>query len=152
MWVPAADLTSLVLELCHRAVLKKQRYLRMTAIAPGRATFQQRHFAASVATLIHPPQQSQIGPHISAMRALRQSGGRKNRRMLPDFCMCRTCSAAIWIRLLRCRHRDRMAQMNPGGRKLARSKPTECRYWSHWQSETSVFRPGTFFTCCALTR
>ena len=95
MWVPAADLTSLVLELCHRAVLKKQRYLRMTAIAPGRATFQQRHFAASVATLIHPPQQSQIGPHISAMRALRQSGGRKNRRMLPDFCMWRTCSAAI---------------------------------------------------------
>lgn len=33
-----------------------------------------------------------------------------------------------------------MAQMNPGGRKLARSRPTECRYWSHWQSETSVFR------------
>ncbi len=45
-----------------------------------------------------------------------------------------------------------MAQISPGGRKLARSKPTECKYCSHWQSETSVFRPGTFFTCCALTR
>jgi hypothetical protein len=49
-------------------------------------------------------------------------------------------------------HNDRIAQIAPGGRKLARNNPTECKYWSHWQSESSVFRPGTFFTCCVLTR
>jgi hypothetical protein len=26
------------------------------------------------------------------------------------------------------------------------------RYWSHWQSWTSVFRPGTFLTWRAFTR
>ena|ERR1700676_1664769 len=44
------------------------------------------------------------------------------------FCMCSTCSAAIWIRLLRCLQRERIAQMKPGGRKLARNRPTEWRY------------------------
>jgi len=32
------------------------------------------------------------------------------------------------------------------GRKLPRSNPTLCNSWSHWQSTTSVLRPGTFFT------
>ena len=34
----------------------------MTTIAPGRASFQQRHFAASVATLIHPRSNPRLGP------------------------------------------------------------------------------------------
>src|ERR1022692_2643363 len=33
-----------------------------------------------------------------------------------------------------------------------RSKPTECRNCNHWQSSTSVFFPGTFLKCRALTR
>jgi len=37
------------------------------------------------------------------------------------------------------------AQIASGGRKLARSNPTECRYWIHWQSDTSLLRPGTLF-------
>ena len=38
------------------------------------------------------------------------------------------------------------------GRKLPRSNPTLCNSWIHWQSTISVLRPGTFFTCRALTR
>src|SRR4051812_9934914 len=34
-------------------------------------------------------------------------------------------------------------------RGLKAARP--CRYCSHWQSATSVFRPGTFFTCRAFT-
>src|SRR5271157_5138249 len=49
---------------------------------------------------------------------------------LSAFCMCRMCSAAISSRLPRCRHRVRIAQIASGGRKLARSNPTECRYWT----------------------
>jgi hypothetical protein len=40
----------------------------------------------------------------------------------------------------------------PRGWKEASSKPTECRYCSHWQSNTSLFLPGTFLTCRTLTR
>jgi hypothetical protein len=54
--------------------------------------------------------------------------------------------------LSRCRHSERIAQIVPGGRKLVRNKPSECRYWIHWQSETSVFLPGTFLTYCAFTK
>ena len=25
------------------------------------------------------------------------------------------------------------------------SNPTKCRYWIHWQSDTSLLRPGTLF-------
>jgi hypothetical protein len=37
------------------------------------------------------------------------------------------CSAAIWTRLPRCRQRARTTQIMAGGRKLARSKPRECK-------------------------
>src|ERR1700754_2107952 len=49
-----------------------------------------------------------------------------------------------------CSHLDQTSAMSPqradranetGGRKLDRSRPTECRYCNHWQSDTSVFRP-----------
>jgi len=32
------------------------------------------------------------------------------------------------------------------GRKAAKSSPTVCSCWIHWQSTTSVLRPGTFFS------
>jgi hypothetical protein len=37
-----------------------------------------------------------------------------------------------------------------GATKLARKSPNSNSWHSHWQSPTSVFRPGTFFTCAAL--
>ena len=41
--------------------------------------------------------------------------------------------------------------MASAGRKLPRSKPRICRSRTHSQSETSLFRPGRFFTCRAFT-
>lgn len=43
-----------------------------------------------------------------------------------------------------CRNRERTAHSSGAGRKDALNSPTECRYCSHWQSETSVRRPGIF--------
>lgn len=42
------------------------------------------------------------------------------------------------------------AQNCCAGRNEACNNPTECRSCSHWQSDTSVFRPDTFFTWRAL--
>ena len=62
------------------------------------------------------------------------------------FCMRWTCVAALCTRVSRWRRYARRAAMAAVGRKLPRSKPTLCSSWSHWQSSTSVFRPGTFLT------
>ena len=45
-----------------------------------------------------------------------------------------------------------MAVISAVGRKLPRSKPKVWSRWIHWQSDTSLLRPGTFLTCRALTR
>src|SRR5436190_2637184 len=45
-----------------------------------------------------------------------------------------------------------MAHTSCAGRYEAFKSPTEWRNCSHWQSQTSVRLPGTFFTCRALTR
>src|SRR5579863_107170 len=63
-----------------------------------------------------------------------------------------TWVAAICTRLSRCRNSDRTAQTSCSGRYDARKSPTECKNCNHWQSDTSVRRPGTFFTWRALTR
>lgn len=60
--------------------------------------------------------------------------------------MCWMCTLPICTKLSRCRQIERTAQMVCEGRWEARRRPTECRYWSHWQSATSVLQPGTFFT------
>src|SRR5271157_3687133 len=60
--------------------------------------------------------------------------------------MCCTCSAAISTRPSRWRSSERRRQMASWGRKEARSSPTECKYCNHWQSATSLLRPGTCLT------
>jgi hypothetical protein len=62
------------------------------------------------------------------------------------FCMRWTCVAALCTRVSRWRRYARRVAMAAVGRKLPRSNPTLCNSWSHWQSMTSVLRPGTFFT------
>src|SRR6266481_3153476 len=42
--------------------------------------------------------------------------------------------------------------MASSGRKEALNNPKLWSRWSHWQSLTSVLRPGTWRTCRALTR
>ena len=37
-----------------------------------------------------------------------------------------------------------MAVISAVGRKLPRSKPKVWSRWIHWQSDTSLLRPGTF--------
>jgi hypothetical protein len=59
---------------------------------------------------------------------------------------------AVCTRLSRCRIRERSAQNWCDGRNEACNKLTECSYCSHWESDTSAFRPGIFFTWRALTR
>src|SRR2546423_13799245 len=51
------------------------------------------------------------------------------------------CASALAIctKLSRWRSKDRNAHTSCAGRNEACSKPTECRYCSHWQSHTSVF-------------
>ena len=66
--------------------------------------------------------------------------------------MCSTRSAAIWMRLRDVTTTNGLRRSPPGGRKLPRRSPTERSYWIYWQSETSVFLPSTFLTCCALPK
>src|ERR1700690_1511449 len=58
---------------------------------------------------------------------------------------------AVLNRVSRCRIRERSAQNWCDGRNEACNKLTECSYCSHWESDTSAFRPGIFFTWRALT-
>src|SRR5271157_5711058 len=60
--------------------------------------------------------------------------------------MCCTCSAAISTKPSRWRSSERRRQMASSGRKEVRSNPTECKYCNHWQSATSLLRPGTCLT------
>ena len=68
------------------------------------------------------------------------------------FWMRLTAADRSWINCVRCRVRSRSSRIGCGGTKLAWSKPC-CNNWAiHWQSLTSVLRPGTFLMCSALTR
>src|SRR5207245_9007918 len=55
-------------------------------------------------------------------------------------------------RLRRWRWRLRSRQIMSSGRKEALNNPKLCSCWIHWQSLTSVLRPGTWRRCRALTR
>ena len=68
------------------------------------------------------------------------------------FCMRWTSLPALSMRVARCRRYPRKATMPSAGRKLPRSRPRMWRSRSHSQSETSLLRPGRFFTWRALTR
>src|SRR4029450_4864550 len=68
------------------------------------------------------------------------------------FCMSSTWREALLSWLSRWRKMLRTAQTACAGRKDPRSNPTVWRYCSHWQSWTSVLRPGTPLIWRALTR
>ena len=55
------------------------------------------------------------------------------------------------VSLVRVRVRSRSSRCAWGGTKLARNSPCCSRSASHSLSATSVLRPGTALTCCALT-
>lgn len=55
------------------------------------------------------------------------------------------------VSLVAYRVKSRSARTCSGGRKLPRSSPTSINWASHWESFTSVLRPGTALTCAALT-
>ena len=63
------------------------------------------------------------------------------------------CSSRVRssISFFRYRVSSRIAAISLGGMKLPRSSPHSSNCASHSLSLTSVFRPGTFFTCRALT-
>jgi hypothetical protein len=67
------------------------------------------------------------------------------------FCIIRMHAEAACTNDSRCRPMLRIAQISSAGRNEPCSSPTEWRYCSHCASLTSVFRPGTCLTCCALT-
>ena len=57
-----------------------------------------------------------------------------------------------WINCVRSRVRSLNSRIGWGGTKMALSNPC-CNNWAiHWQSLTSVLRPGTCLMCSALTR
>jgi hypothetical protein len=63
-------------------------------------------------------------------------------------CTSRVRSWVMWVRAL---VRSRSCRIGSGGTNDARSRPWAPRSASQAASETSVFRPGTFFTSRALT-
>jgi len=62
------------------------------------------------------------------------------------FSRLRSSVSLVWYRV-----KSRIARTCSGGRKLPRSSPTSINWASHWESLTSVLRPGTALTCAALT-
>jgi len=67
------------------------------------------------------------------------------------FCMCCTHVPAAATRFSRWRNRDRRTQIESSGRNESFSNPKVWSCCSHWQSATSVLRPGTFLAWRALT-
>ncbi len=68
------------------------------------------------------------------------------------FCIRWMKVLAVSTRVWRWRRYVRSATMPAVGRKLPRSRPTLCNSRNHSQSDTSLFRPGTFLKWRALTR
>jgi hypothetical protein len=62
------------------------------------------------------------------------------------FSRLRSSVSLVWYRV-----KSRTRRTSSGGRKLPRSSPTSINWASHWESRTSVLRPGTALTCAALT-
>ncbi len=67
------------------------------------------------------------------------------------FCMRCTQLACSVTNTSRWRATARTTQTSPTGRQAARRNPRLINFCSHWQSCTSLLRPGTYFICLAST-